>query len=87
MTWVQSLGWEDPLEYEMATQSGIVPGKSHEQRSLVGYPWGCKRLEHDLVTELQQQMPWWALLPSYGRNINNLRYTDDTTLMAETKRN
>ena len=22
-----------------------------------------------------------------GRNINNLRYTDDTTLMAEVKRN
>ena len=22
-----------------------------------------------------------------GRNINNLRYADDTTLMAETKRN
>ena len=23
-TWVQSLGWEDPLEKEMATQSGIL---------------------------------------------------------------
>ena len=40
--WVQSLGWEDPLEYEMATQSSILPGKSHVQRSLVGYPWVTK---------------------------------------------
>ena len=23
-TWVQSLGWEDPLEEEMATQSSIL---------------------------------------------------------------
>ena len=24
-TWVQSLGWEDPLEKEMATHSSILP--------------------------------------------------------------
>ena len=36
-TWVRSLGWEDPLEKEMATCSSILPGKSHGQRSLVGY--------------------------------------------------
>ena len=42
-TRVQSLGWEDPLEKEMATQSIFLPGKSHEQRSLVDYsPWGRK---------------------------------------------
>ena len=35
-TQVQSLGWEDPLEKEMATHSSILPGKSHEQRSLAG---------------------------------------------------
>ena len=33
-TLVQSLGWEDPLEEEMATHSSILPGKSHGQRSL-----------------------------------------------------
>ena len=26
-TWVQSLGWEDPLEEEMATYSNILAGK------------------------------------------------------------
>ena len=40
-TQVQSLGWEDPLEKEMATHSsGLLPGEFHGQRSLVGYsPW------------------------------------------------
>ena len=42
-TRVQSLGWEDPLEKEMAIHSSILPGKSHGQRSLEGYsPWGRK---------------------------------------------
>ena len=42
-TQVQSLGWEDPLEKEMATHSSILAGKSHGQRSLVGCcPWGRK---------------------------------------------
>ena len=32
-----SLGWEGPLEKEMATHSSILLGESHAQRSLVGY--------------------------------------------------
>ena len=40
---VWSLGWEDPLEKGMATPPVLLPGKSHGQRSLVGYsPWGRK---------------------------------------------
>ena len=35
--WVRSLGWEDPLEEEMAIHSSILPGKSYGQRSLAGY--------------------------------------------------
>ena len=55
-TQVQSLGWEDPLERGMATHSIFLPGKSHGQRSLVGYsPWGRKRVRHDLATQQQQQ--------------------------------
>jgi len=39
-TWVQSLGWEDPLEKGMATRSSIFALSG--QRSLVGYsPFGC----------------------------------------------
>ena len=48
-TQIQSLGWEDPLEKEMATHSSILAWKSHGWRSLAGYsPWGCKELD---VTE------------------------------------
>ena len=38
-TWVQSLGWEDPLEKGTATHSSI----------LACSPWGCK-VRHDWVT-------------------------------------
>ena len=44
-TWVQSLGWEDPLEEGMATHSHILPREFHGHRSLAGYsPQGCKEL-------------------------------------------
>ena len=42
-TWVQSLGWEDPLEKKWQSIPIFLPGKSHGQRNLVGYsPWGRK---------------------------------------------
>ena len=42
---VRSLGWEDPVEYKMATHSSIL-GKFHGQRSVAGYsPWGLKKLD------------------------------------------
>ena len=50
-TQVRSLGWEVPLEKEMATHSSILPGKSHGQRSLAGCsPWGRK--ESDTTEQL-----------------------------------
>ena len=50
-TAVQSQHWEDTLEKEMATHSGI-PGKTHGQRSLVGYsPWGHQRVGYNLATK------------------------------------
>ena len=40
---IQSLGWEDPLEKGMATQSSILAWRIPWKRSLAGYsPWGCK---------------------------------------------
>ena len=52
-TWVPSLGWEDPLEKEMATHSSILAWKT---------PWmeepgrlqsmGSQRVEHDWMTSL-----------------------------------
>ena len=42
-TWVQSLGQEDPWRRKWQPTPVFLPGKSHGQRSLVGYsPWGCK---------------------------------------------
>ena len=36
-TWVRFLGWEEPLEKEMATHSSILARRAHGQRSLEGY--------------------------------------------------
>ena len=36
-TQVQSLGWDDLLEKEMATHSRFLTGKFHGQKCLVGY--------------------------------------------------
>jgi len=54
--WVQSLGWEDPLEEEMATHSSILAWKipwteeSCRQQSV-----GSQTIRHDLVTRQQRQ--------------------------------
>ena len=50
-TWVHSLGWEDLLEKEMATPPVLLPGKSHGQRSLVGYS-PLRRKESDTTERL-----------------------------------
>ena len=43
---VQTPGWEDSLEKEMAAYIVILPGKCHGQWSLEGYsPWGLKELD------------------------------------------
>ena len=38
-TWVQSLGWEDPLEKRMASHSSILAWGIHGIYS----PWSCKQ--------------------------------------------
>ena len=49
-TQVQSLGWEDPLEKAMVTNSSILAWRI-PQRSLVGYsPWDRK--ESDTTEQL-----------------------------------
>ena len=45
-TWVQTLGQEDLWRREWQPTPVLLPGKSHGQRSLVGYrPWGLKELD------------------------------------------
>ena len=57
-TWVQSLGWEDPLEKEMAIYSSILAWRipwTEEPDGLYS-PWGRKRIGYNLVTEQQQEI-------------------------------
>ena len=55
-TQVPSLGQEDPLEKEMATQSSILAWKTPWTESLMGYsPWDCKKIGHDLGTKQPQR--------------------------------
>ena len=55
-TLVRFLGREDPLEKEMAIHSSTLAGKSHGQRSLIGYsPWGHKESD---TTELLATRLW-----------------------------
>ena len=43
---VQTPGWEDSLEKEMAAYIVFLPGKGHGQWSLEDYsPWGLKELD------------------------------------------
>ena len=75
-TWVQSQGWEDPLEEGMATHSSILAWRTHGQRNLAGYcPWG--REESDtterlstaqslhLTTLFQLSKSFWGALPRH----------------------
>ena len=67
---VWSLGWEDPLEKEMAPHSSIFE-KSHGQRSLVAYsPWGCK--ESDMTEWLHLHTyfySWFNCMVQHGHRI------------------
>ena len=51
-TWVQSLGWEDPLEEQMGTHSSILAWEipwAEEPGGLQSM--GSQRVRHDRVTE------------------------------------
>ena len=75
-TWVQSLGWEDLLEKEMATHSSIFAWK---------IPWtekpgrlqsvGLQRVTYNLVTEQQQRTAFSGVETQY---IEEVLYINDT---------
>ena len=53
-TWVQSLGWEDPLEKGMATHSSILSWRIPWTEEAGGYsPWGCR--EVDMTEQLKHK--------------------------------
>ena len=70
----------------------FLPGKSHGQRNLAGSsPQGSKGLDTILNFYAESIMRNAGLdeaqagIKVAGRNINSLRYADDTTLMAESE--
>ena len=51
-TWVQFLGWEDPLEEEMATHSSILAWRiPTDKGAWQATVHGVTRVGHDLVTK------------------------------------
>ena len=53
-TWVQSLGWEDPLEKEMASHSSILAWRIPRTEEPGGLQsMGSQRVRHDWATSLQ----------------------------------
>ena len=64
-TWVLSLGWEDPLEKEMATHSSILPWKIPWTEEL-GWllSMGSQRVRHDLATSLSIARSYFLLFLS-----------------------
>ena len=56
-TWVRSLGWEDPLEKEMATHSSILAWRIPWMEEPGGLQSkGSQRVRHDLVCK---HAPWY----------------------------
>ena len=61
-TRVRFLGWEDPLDRKWQSTPVLLPGKSHGQRSLVGYsPWAHKKWDtterfHFLLSQTMMDM-------------------------------
>ena len=74
-TWVQSLGWEDPLEKGMTTHSSILAWRILGQRSLAGYiqSMGLKRVRHSWVTfiYIHTLMTGWLCSEKCGATIPN----------------
>ena len=78
--WIQSLGWEDPLEKEMATHSSILAWRIPWQKEPGGLQSkGSQRLRHEWVTEhahtqhphrrvLSLPLPSCSLLPFPSRS-------------------
>ena len=67
----QSLSWKIPWRSEWKPTLVFLPGKSHRQRSLVGYrPWGCK--ESDTTEQLTLSLPQYKRGFPGGSVVKNL---------------
>ena len=66
-TWVQSLGWEDPLEKGMATHSSLLAGEFYGLYRIYS-PWGHK--ESDVTEQLSLYVNHPALKRFYFVDIH-----------------
>ena len=58
-TQVPSLGWEDPLEEQVAIHSNILAGEIAKQKNLAGYsPGGWKESDTTEYTSINNQRTW-----------------------------
>ena len=59
-TWVQFLGWEDPLEEGMATHSSILAWRIPWTEEPGGLQFmGLQRVRHNLMNEQSQQISYF----------------------------
>ena len=70
--WVRSLGWEDPLEKEMANNSNIFAWRISRTQEPGGLPLGSQRVGHNRGTnshththnlDLKWCLVYWKFLP------------------------
>ena len=66
-TWVWSLGWEDPLEKEMAVHSSTLASKIPwtEEPGRLYSPWG-RRVGHDWATSLEIRRDFMSVENKWG---------------------
>ena len=67
----------------MEQQTGSKLGKEYVKTYMLS-PW-LFNLHADYILQIARLDESQAGIKSSGRNINNLRYVDDTTLMAESE--
>ena len=83
-TWVQSLGWEDPLEKEMVTTPVFLPGKSHGLRSLSRLQSMGSIVQPRWITvwrflkKLEIELPYDPAIPLLGIHTEETRIERDT---------
>ena len=75
-------GQEQQLELDMEQQTGFKLGKEHQ--GCILSPW-LFNLYAEYITRNAGLDEAQARIKIAGRNINNLRHADDTTLMAESE--
>ena len=80
-TWVRMLGWEDFLEKEMATHSGILAWRIPWTEEPAGLQsMGSQRVGHDWPTSLRRN---WTTDVLGGRHLRRPRRNEDSEIFLQ----